>query len=320
MQQIAITAHRQAEVIQRPDFTDPLGPDQIRGRTIVSLCSPGTELNYFYLAKENFPQFPGYACVFEITETGSNITDLKPGDQVLYSGNHCELQQTTRRNVVPLPAGLAPETAVFARLAGVTMSTLNTTTAHAPSRVLVTGLGPVGNLAAQIFSTCGYQVTAIDPVEKRRDMAKQHGLTDLRPNLQNSADLANKMQLQIECSGHEQATLDGIKVVAKGGEVVLVGVPWQRRTELHAFDFLHAIFHRYVNVRSGWEWEVPAHPTDFHGNSIIENYQAALQWLAQGKIKVDGMADSYAPANAQKVYAALLDQSLPTPTALFSWT
>ena len=36
---------------------------------------------------------------------------------------------------------------------------------------------PVGNLAAQIFSLCGYNVTAIDPVESRRQLALSHGLT-----------------------------------------------------------------------------------------------------------------------------------------------
>jgi threonine dehydrogenase-like Zn-dependent dehydrogenase len=125
--------------------------------------------------------------------------------------------------------------------------------------------------------------------------------------------------LHVECSGHEQAVLDGCKCVRKRGEVVLVGVPWQRRVDMQAFDLLHAIFHRYIVLRSGWEWEIPAQPRDFGGNSIKENLAGAMEWIAQGKIKVDELATCYSPSEAQKVYSGLLDQSLPTPTALFDW-
>ena len=117
---------------------------------MVSLTSPGTELHWNYLGK-NFPSHPGYASVFTVDEVGAEVTDLAVGDPVFGPGGHQECQQMRRESVVPIPPGLEPERAIFARLAGVSMSTLNTATAHPPSRVFVTGLGPVGNLPAQIF-------------------------------------------------------------------------------------------------------------------------------------------------------------------------
>jgi threonine dehydrogenase-like Zn-dependent dehydrogenase len=150
-------------------------------------------------------------------------------------------------------------------------------------------------------------------------MALRHGLSDVRAKIADGPLLEGKVRLHVECSGHEGATLDGIKTVGKRGEVVLIGVPWQRRTEIYAHELLHAIFMRYAVVRSGWEWEIPRQPADFAGNSIIENYEAAVRWIADGRLKIDGMADIYSPSEAQKVYTALADQSLPTPTALFDW-
>jgi threonine dehydrogenase-like Zn-dependent dehydrogenase len=319
MRQIAFTAPKTAELVDLPDLTEDIKPHEVRGRTLVSLTSPGTELNWGYLGS-SFPNYPGYACVFQVEETGAEVSDLAIGSIVFASGGHRQMQQHAREDVLPLPPGLAPEAAVFARLAGVTMSTLNTTTARPPARVLVTGLGPVGNLAAQIFSSCGYQVTAVDPVKKRRESIRKTGVTDVRDSIANgSVDIAGKIALHVECSGHEQAVLDGCRAVRKRGEVVLVGVPWSRKTEIYASELLHAIFHKYAVVRSGWEWEVPRQPVEFSGNSISENLAAALRWLADGRLKVEGLGSLYAPSQAQEVYSGLLTQSLPTSSALFDW-
>lgn len=319
MRQIAFTASQTAQAVDVPDLSGPLKPDEVRGRAICSLTSPGTELNWAYLGK-NFPAYPGYATVFTVEEVGSEVQDLQPGARVLGQGSHREQQQASRKDVAVLPDGLAAERAVFARLAGVTMSTLNTTTAHPPARVLVTGLGPVGNLAAQVFTACGYRVTSVDPVEARRESARQAGLKDVRASVSDGpADLVDQVALHVECSGHEQAILDGCRCVRKRGEVVLVGAPWKRRTDIYAAELFHVVFHRYVVLRSGWEWEVPMHPRDFAGNSIMENYAAAFDWLLDGRLRVDGLASAYAPSRAQEVYDGLLAQSLPTPAALFDW-
>ncbi len=142
----------------------------------------------------------------------------------------------------------------------------------------------MGNLAAQIFAACGYQVTAVDPVEKRRVFARKCGLADVRATIADGpVDIKEKVRLHVECSGHEQAALDGIEAVGKCGEVVLVGTPWVKRTDLSAYDLLRAVFNKYAVLRSGWEWQVPGQPAEYGGNSIIENFEAALRWIAEGR-------------------------------------
>lgn len=305
-----------------PDMSGPVPPKHVRGRSLATLTSPGTELNYNYLGgkKVSYPNYPGYAAVFELTEVGEDAGSFKLGDVVLAMGGHREFQQTPVDGTHRLPEGLAPEVAVFARLMAVGMSTLNTAAAHAPSRVLVTGLGPVGNLAAQVFKRCGYQVTAVDPVESRRTTARACGLADVRASVWDGpADLEGKIALHVECSGHEQAVLDGCKCVKKRGEVVMVGVPWARKTDIASFDLLHQIFHRYVVLRSGWEWEIPGNDQDFLHHSLYRNYEAALAWLNEGSVHVGPLVGLFHPAECQKVYQGLLKQSLPTPAAVFDW-
>lgn len=177
------------------------------------------------------------------------------------------------------------------------------------------------NLAAQIFKHCGYEVTVSDPVQARRELARNIGLGDIRETISAdpASDLDNEILLHLECSGHEQAVLDGCRLIRQRGEVVLLGVPWRKRTEIPAFDLLHAVFHRYAHLRSGWEWEIPATPQAFHNVSIRQNTVAALQWLADGHISVSGLAELYSPRDAAGVYDGLRKQTLSTPGAIFDW-
>ena len=101
---------------------------------------------------------------------------------------------------------------------------------------------------------------------------------------------------------------------------VLVAAMWQRKTDLLAYDLLHAIFNRYVVLRSGWEWEVPMQPTDFRANSIYGNIAGAMRWLAEGRVNVDGLADRVPPRDAQAAYDQLLRQPEKGLTLVFDWT
>ena len=317
---VVITGYERAELLAEPRDPTPLAPDEVAGATLATLISAGTELAGSYRGAE-FPRRPGYAAVFRVEEVGEAVADLDAGDLVLCMGRHQSYQRHPRARVVPVPQGLSPEEATFARLMGVSMSTLTTTTARPPERVMVTGLGLVGHLAAQIFRSCSYRVLGVDPSEARRDLAQERGIADLAPAVPvDDPQVVDHVALALECSGHEGAALDACRVVRKRGEVVLVGAPWERRTERYAHEFTHLIFHRYVVVRSGWEWEVPLFPTDFCTNSIYGNLAAALAWLAEGRVRVEGLYMRVAPREAQQAYQDLLHMRVPRLGVVLDWT
>jgi threonine dehydrogenase-like Zn-dependent dehydrogenase len=319
MRKILFTAYEKAELCDVPEPQGNLDPGKIRCRSEVSLVSPGTELNWGFRGK-TFPIHTGYTNVSVIEDVGAEVTDLKPGDTVFSHGAHVEKFDFDAKKVIKVPEGLKPEVAVYARLMGISMSTLNTAAAHPPSGVLVTGLGPIGNLAAQIFRRCGYSVTGVEPDASRRKDALACGLQDVRANADEAcADLKDKVALHVECSGHEQATLQGCRLVRKRGEVVLLGVPWKKLTDLHAHELLYEIFHRFVVLRSGWEWEIPMDARDFSFYSIADNVACAMDWLRDGSIQTEPLGSAYSPADCQKVYLGLLNKNLPTSTALFDW-
>ncbi len=315
---IAVVAREQAALVQ-VDAPRALGPSEVRGRTVSTLLSPGTEIAWAYRGA-TFPQYPGYAAVFEVQETGAEVTGRKPGDLLFCTGPHRSYQQVAAANTVPVPAGLAPQLAVLCRLMGVSMTTLVTTAARPGNLVLVTGLGPVGFLAAHAFSTSGYRVVCCEPSESRRAAAQGSGLRDVRASVpRDDPALAGQVALAVECSGHEQAVLDCCAVVREGGEVALVGVPWQKRTERSAHDLLTLVFHRYVRLRSGWEWEIPNHESQFHPHSVFGNFATALQWLADGRVKPGATLREWAPSDAAEVYARHAAGKAEELFSVFQW-
>ncbi|HCK12271.1 zinc-binding alcohol dehydrogenase [bacterium] len=315
-QQITFTAREMAELVSTTEEVE-LGPTQIAGHTVASLVSAGTELNGSYLA-DSFPKRPGYATVFKVEHIGSAVEDVSVGELRFCMGNHKSFQVTEAKNSLPVPEGLDPAVATYARLMGVTMTTLVTTTARPPDVVVVTGLGPVGNLGAQNFTTNGYSVIGCDPDDQRRELASRLGIGETVAHVAD-ASRAGDVALLIDCSGHEAAILDGAKVVRQLGEVVCVGAPWARRSERFAHDLHHTIFFNYITVRSGWEWEIPRHPDDFRHRSIWGNLATALQWLNEGRVRVNGLGLRTTPTAAQDAYQSLLHQKCECPTVLFDW-
>lgn len=306
--------------IEVPDA--PLGPGEVAGPTVASVISPGTELAVYQgqLRGGGFPCQSGYAAVFRVEEVGAEVSELKPGDLALTMRPHQSWQRVAAGEALRAPAGLDPRQAGFSRLLNIGMSALTTTTARPPSPVLITGLGLVGNLAAQVFQRCGYEVLACDPVASRRELARSVGLARVREAAPvDDPELGGRVSLALECSGHEQAVLDACRMVRKRGEVVLAGVPWERRTDLYAHEVLYEVFHRYAVLRSGWEWEVPVHPTDFRGGSIMEQMAAGMRWLAEGTIRVEGLYETAAPGESEQIYARLASRDNAVLTYVLEW-
>lgn len=311
--EIQIVAHQNAQLVPAGVLERP-GPGMVRGRTLVSLASPGTELNWHYLAREGFPRRPGYALVMEVEEAGPDTPGVAIGDRFFCAEPHGSHVRVALDRCVPVPAALPPETAVFCRLMAVSMTTMVTTAVRPPGRVLVTGLGPVGTLAARIFSSIGYQVHGFDLLPARRNLLEQEGIPALE-----RVEEGETFDLILECSGHEEALAQGVRAARKGAEAVMIGVPWKKGSALAAHDILHPVFHRYIRLRSGWEWELPWDRMDFGAGSLRNNHAAALRWLAEGRVRTGGLSSLDDPARCQLVYQALLDRSHPFMTAVFDW-
>ncbi len=314
-----------AAFVARDDETVPLAPDEVAGETLYSLLSAGTELNIYLgeyqkqgLAWGRLPFVPGYAAVFQVEAVGSDVDDIAVGDVVFCMGKHMSRQRLPRRNVLPLPAGLDPVMGPFARLANIGMSCLTTAEARPPATVVSMGLGLVGLAGAMLFDLSGYRVIAVDPVEARRELARERGLTEVVSEIDPSA--VGKVPLVLDFSGHETAISAGLDVVAQGGEVVVAGVPMIRKADIYAQEILNKVFRSVARLRSGKEQQVAAHPTPFRSGSMFENMAGVLQWIADGRLNFEGLYEMGSPRDAQSIYQDVLHIRHGKLTVMFDWS
>lgn len=324
---------RRDQVELRSYADPPLGRGEVHGRTLASIDSPGSALAALAGAGAGaFPVRPGHAAVLRVDRTGSEVEGIAPGDLLFCQGSNRSTQRFAPRLTLPVPRGLDPATALLARLMGVSMTTLMTTAARPGDLVVITGLGPVGYLAAHLFRISNYEVVAVDPQERRRRQAAASGIARVYPALPVSDPaVAGKAALVVECSGHEAAVAAACEVVRMGAELVLVGTPWARRTDIAAHQVLKAVFYKIMTLRSGWEYELPPRRREFvHGGhnrdynlapqTVFSGYEKALAWLAAGKIPVDGLIRRVAPQDAAAVYAALRRREYDELFLIWDWS
>ncbi|MCQ6561045.1 zinc-dependent alcohol dehydrogenase [Paenibacillus mendelii] len=317
---VQINGNRQAELVSEPGI-QRCEPGHVRGQSVYSLISPGTELMSGFMVELEEPRRTGYATVFRIDEVGEGVTDLTVGDHVLCMGSHQSSQHVPAGDTVRLPDGLNPDQGVLARLLNVSMTTLMTTAARPGELVLVTGAGPVGFLAAHLFKRCGYEVMICDPDARRQEAARASGIEHVyaEPPIDDPAWSNRRAALVLECSGHEAAVLAGAKFARLKGEVVLIGVPWKRRTDNYAHELLSVIFHQYVVIRSGWEWEIPLRPGHFQPHSIFTDLHKGMRWLSEGLTDLSVFTRKVSPRNVNEVYNDLADGKYPELFILFDW-
>ncbi len=137
---------------------EPPAPHTVVARARCSLVSPGTELAIFTGSHIGFtlptppfpmmPHRPGYAMVGKVHTLGATVQGLRVGQRVLMKAEHgtFALADTRTHGVVPVPDGVPDEVAPLARMAGIAFTALRLAPPELGERVVVLGLGLVGQL------------------------------------------------------------------------------------------------------------------------------------------------------------------------------
>jgi len=122
----------------------------------------------------------GYSCAGEVIEAGSEAGEFSVGDRVACAGlnhaNHAEIDYIPRNLAVRIPAGLDYDDACFVTLGAIAMQGVRLANLTLGERVVVLGLGLVGQIALQIARSSGARVLAYDPDASKVELARQLGV------------------------------------------------------------------------------------------------------------------------------------------------
>ena len=306
-----------------------LGPHEVVVQARRSVISPGTELAHYRgeslvgldppARRPRQPFYPGYAMAGTVLAAGPG-SGFAAGTRVLSHTPHQSVVRFDPRQRVclPLPAGIGPGLAPFARLGQIGGISLQLTAARPGDTVAVIGLGPVGNLAAQLAQDLGYRVVSVERSPGRRELARSAGLsTVVAPQEAGDAVAPGGATLVLECSGSQHAVLLATEICARHGEVMLVGAPWRREPEVAASSVAARVFGRFLSLRSGWEWQVPLYGQE---RSVAGCTRWVLERLAAGSLATGPLASAtITPGQAHAAYGVLDSEPDRHLTFLFDW-
>jgi 2-desacetyl-2-hydroxyethyl bacteriochlorophyllide A dehydrogenase len=311
-----MTNERQLSLEREEIDPQELGPEEILVQAEASVVSAGTELANFLAISPGvripgswnaYPWRPGSGLVGQVVGVGQQASRFSPGSRVFCFGKHASLQRFDISGNKPhqagylIPGELESSHAMMARMALISMAALQMARVSPGDRVVVFGLGLVGNLAAQLFKCAGARVMGLDVVEARCRIAGAVGIEHVVP-VPEAEQLAAVQEwtggagvdIAVDAVGASPVAEACVEVCAPFGQVILLGSP----RAAHPADMtpmLRRIHHDWITMVGALEWRLPPYP--FHGyrHSIASNLQLALDLISEGDLKVDALVTHVIP-------------------------
>lgn len=310
-------------------------PTEVVLKSRFTLVSAGTELACLSGGESWFqlPATPGYIAVGEVLARGEANAHLSVGDIVYTWGphaSHYKIDTTNRWGglCLKVPAGLSPALAGFTRMATIAMTSLRVSHIQLGDIVLVTGLGQVGNFAAQLATLQGATVIGLDLSPRRREAALACGIAhvvdaaapDWKEQVRRLAG-PRGLTTHIEASGLAAVAAEAIGLLSAHGETIQLGSP-RAPHQANLTDFLQRIhLPPFTEARGALEWRFPTFADDFNKHSIERNSAIVMELLASGRLKVGPLhTHILAPSRAPEAYAGLRERRDDYVGVVFDWS
>jgi NADPH2:quinone reductase len=164
-------------------------PKPKANEAIVKIAAIGVNFIDVYFREGRYPaQLPfvdGQEAAGTVTEIGSDVKSLKPGDRVAYTnvlGSYAEYAAIPADRLVKAPAGITDQQAAAAMLQGMTAHYLIYTTYPLKSgetALIHAAAGGVGLLLVQMAKNIGARVIATVGTDDKARLAKEAGADDV---------------------------------------------------------------------------------------------------------------------------------------------
>ena len=341
-----------------------IGPTEVLVRTVASVISPGTERAVTTLAQASLlakararpdlvrqvvrkartdgltatrqavrsklaSDVPlGYSAAGLALEVGDAVDGISPGQLVATGGaglaSHAEFQAVPGLLCAVIPDGVAAADAAFATLASIPLHGLRLANMGPGSKVVVLGLGLIGQLAARLAMASGCDVAGIDPGAYARDTAAKSGVLAL----DEAGDTTTEAILRwsrgrgadavLVCAADSSAApMSRAPALCRDRACVVmvgdVGMPPQRTPFYEReISLLFARSYgpgRYEPSYEAWGVDYPAGQVRWTEG---RNQEAVLDLLAAGRLRVDDLVtQTFGIEGADAAYRLLEERAEP---------
>ena len=244
----------------------------------------------------------GYCNVGKVIAVGKGVTEFVVGDRVASNGNHAEYVCVPKNLVAKIPDNVTDEEAAFTVIGSIGLQGIRLLNPQLGETVVVTGLGLIGLVVAQLLKANGCKVIGIDFDQQKVDMAAAKGIIAINPA--KGIDPVKFVQEQTNNIG-----ADGVIITAstksdevihqscemsrKRGRIILVGVIGlnMRRDDFYKKELSFQVSCSYGAGRYDEEYENKGHdyPLAYVRWTEKRNFETILQTIASGGLDVKSL-------------------------------
>jgi 2-desacetyl-2-hydroxyethyl bacteriochlorophyllide A dehydrogenase len=259
MKAVVVDGRGGIEVTERPVPTVGEGQVLIAPRA-TGVCGTDLHLISGTFAHGRYPVVPGHEFAGDVVAVGPGVSGLGEGDFVgvdpNVSCNQCRWCRAGAKNLCPglsplgisldgscaelvavprdvtyrLPQGLDAVTGALVEPLSCVLHAVNRTPDWESARIVVFGAGPIGLLTIAVAQHLGAgAISAVEPMEIRRDLAMKMGAESAVAHVDELADEPN-VDIAVDASGHPTAIQNAIDVLGRRGRLVQMGVAHEDAT------------------------------------------------------------------------------------------
>jgi predicted dehydrogenase/threonine dehydrogenase-like Zn-dependent dehydrogenase len=257
----------------------------------------------------------GYCNVGRVISVGEGVTEFQIGDRVASNGHHAEVVSVPKNLVAKIPEHVSDQEAAFTVIGSIGLQGIRLINPTLGETVVVTGLGLIGLITAQLLIANGCRVIGIDFDAAKLERAKKWGVITCNPK---NEDVVKFVESHTEGIGADavlitaSAKSDDIisqaaKMSRKRGRIVLVGVIGLNisRADFYEKELSFQVSCSYGPGRydDNYEQRGIDYPLPFVRWTEKRNFEAILHSIASGKLQVQELITEVVPLHDyQKIY------------------
>jgi predicted dehydrogenase/threonine dehydrogenase-like Zn-dependent dehydrogenase len=257
----------------------------------------------------------GYCNVGKVIAIGEGVSEFKVGDRVASNGKHAEFVCVPKNLVAHIPENVSDDEASFTVIGSIGLQGIRLLNPTFGETIVVTGLGLIGLLTAQMLVANGCKVVGVDIDSNKLELARKFGIIPFNPIngdvvkfIEDTTNGVGADGVLITASAKNNEIISqAARMSRKRGRIILVGVIGLElsRAEFYEKELTFQVSCSYGPGRYDEEYEQRGsdYPLPFVRWTEKRNFEAILDAISSKKINVSDLITEVVELNDfQSIY------------------